>query len=398
MTSKEFDSLLLRELRKNVPNMNGFNTTQTFEYFESVMPPEEVVKFRRVLLTGCGDSYCAGLAAKPVFENIESFKGTGQKPGIPTEAHRNIEFSRYYNTYRGWDYNGPNAYRTLLCAISVSGGPVRPREALLRMKEKGGGAVAFTNNPNSLMAQAADWVVNYNMTPSEGPVPNVRSYQASVFSLMMFALYMSVCKGIMTREEAEKQRTACMAYINAFSGSKMAEIEEKAFQLSQDWEERGIENMDFVADGPDYSTSFFGSAKMVESFGGLTTHDDSEDWLHINFFIRKPEKVGTFIIANESSKAFSRELETIKVMLHIGRPLAIITDAEDLSVFPEGATIFQLPKSKVRWANPLMQHIPMDYVAAFTGLLRKASPYRREDGTHPDVKPHRFIDSKLVIV
>ena len=56
MTSKEFDSPLLRELRKNVPNMNGFNATQTFDYFASVMPPEEVVKYRRVILTGCGDS------------------------------------------------------------------------------------------------------------------------------------------------------------------------------------------------------------------------------------------------------------------------------------------------------------------------------------------------------
>ena len=45
--------------------------------------------------------------------------------------------------------------------------------------------------------------------------------------------------------------------------------------------------LEFIGDGADYATAFFGSAKMVESFGGLTTYDDSEDWNHINFFTVK---------------------------------------------------------------------------------------------------------------
>ncbi len=399
MTSKDYDSAMLREIRNSVAHLNSFNATQTFDYLASCMPPEEIAKYRRVILTGCGDSYCAGIAAKPVFENVESFKGTGMLPGTPTEALRNIEFTRYYNTYRGWDFNGPNAYRTLVCAVSFSGGPMRPREAMARINAVGGGSVAFTGNNNSNFAKEAKWVVNYNMAPGEPDVPQVRSYQASCFSLMMFGLYMSYCKGQMTRAQADEQRLAAMQYVNSFSGKVLADIEEKAFALAEKWEAIGVDLMDFVAEGADYATSFFGSAKMVESFGGLTTHDDAEDWLHINYFNRTPEKVGTFIIANETSPSFGRDLETIKVMVDVGRPLAIITDAEDISVFPEEATVFQLPKPKYRWANPLMQHIPMDYVAAFVGLMRGEYPYRRNQAPH-DRDPHasRFIQSKMVVL
>ena len=395
------DSGLLRELRNVVRHVNGFGATQTLDYMSYVYPQEELKKIRRVILTGCGDSYCAGVAAKPVFENTETFKGTGMAPGTPTEAPRNIEFTRYFNTYLGWDPLTVAGY--LVAAVSISGNPVRPREALARINEIGGHSLAITNNATGLFAQTAEHVLDLQMAPSEGGVPNVRSYQASVWSLMVFGLYMSACKGQISWEEAEKQRVAALKYVNEFKASVNDEIEAHAFEISKKWEEDGIEQMEFIGDGADYATAFFGSAKMVESFGGLTTYDDSEDWNHINYFKRKPEKIGTFIIANTSSPAFSRELETINVSAEMGRPTVVITDG-DASLFPSKADVFTLPKPEYKWVNPLMQHLPMDYVAAFTGLMRGEVPYRRyadkvsKQMQKTDEVAGRFTKSKLVVV
>ncbi|MGI5888113.1 MAG: hypothetical protein ACOX6J_01890 [Oscillospiraceae bacterium] len=399
MKHNEMDSGMLRELRNNVRHINSFGATQTFDYMHAAYPEDEIKKIRNVILTGCGDSYCAGIAAKPVFENTETFKGTGMAPGTPTEALRNIEFTRYYNTYLGWDPLTVGSY--LVCATSVSGNPVRPREALARINELGGHSAAFTNNPSGIFAQTAEHVIDYQMAPSEKNVPNVRSYQASVWSLMVFGLYMSACKGQISWEEADKQRMAALEYANSFKASVIAEIEEHAFDISRRWEEDGVDLMDFIGEGADYATAFFGSAKMVESFGGLTTNDDAEDWNHINYFNRTPSKVGTFIVANTSSPSFSRDLETINVAVDMGRPVVVITDT-DQKLFPDDAEVFSLPKPEYKWANPLMEHLPMDFVAAFTGLLREESPYRRyENATSRqslDVGAARFTKSELVIV
>ena len=200
-------------------------------------------------------------------------------------------------------------------------------------------------------------------------------------------------------ELALRQRTAALQFVNAFAGAVQQEVEEHAFEIASRWEkEGGIEVMDFVSDGPDYATSFFGSAKMVESFGGITTHDDSEDWCHINFFIRKPRNVATFVVANTTSPSFGRMLEAIRAMSAIGRPLVIVSDAA-ADVFPAGADVFTLPKPAVAWANPLMQHLPMDYIAAFIGGLRGCAPYRIGAPSHRDAaESSRFRSSKIEIV
>lgn len=389
MNVKDFDNPMLKEIRSTIANYNGFNKTQSFDYYKSVVPMEELKAYENVVLTGCGDSYCSAVAAKPVFEGASA-------EGIETEALRNIEFTRYYNTYKGWD-DASDKY--LVGAVSISGGPVRPREALARINNLGGASVAFTNNPASEFAKVAKYVIDLHIVPSEDDVPLVRPYEGSTFSLMMFGLYMNVAQGKMTLEEAEAQRAAAMEYVNSFDGEVLDTIEEQALALSEKWEALGVDQMDFVGDGADWATAFYGSAKMVESFGGLTTNDDSEDWCHINYFNRTPEKVGTFVVANENSGSFGRCLETIRVMNAIGRPTAVITDADDLSVFPEGVDVFKLPKAKVAWANPLMQHLPMDFAAAFIGELKNVPPFRLDSAVHDIDRPaYRFKKSEMVIV
>lgn len=395
MNYSDYTSCLLEQVRNSVKDINTIAENETFEFFEKCVPFDVIKKAGNVFITGCGDSYCAAIAAKPVFENADTSTKTGMVPGTPTTAFRNIEFSRYFNTYRGWDKFTMD--RNMLCAISISGSPSRPTEAALRMNEHGGVTVAFTANPEGKLAQNCKYVIPMTL-PEYGLAPNVTSYYSSMFSLMMYGFYMSVAKNQLTREQAEACRQGLLDYVNSYDKEVMDRLAKQAHDLAKAWEDDGVDNMDFIGDGPDYATAFFGSAKMVEAFGGLTTNDDSEDWCHINFFIKDTDHIGTFIIANEDSPAFSRELETIKVACSIRKHVAVISDA-DISLFPDNAVVFTIPKAKSVWMHPLMEHIPMDFVAGYIGCWHGLNPFRKDEEPQcRDINNGRFRESKIEIV
>ncbi len=395
MTHNEYKSVMLDQVRNSVQDLNTIAAAMTFEHLEACVSTQAVQEAKRVILTGCGDSYCAAIAAKPVYENADASTRTGMVPGTPTEALRNVEFTRYYNTYKGWE--PLTLAGNFVCAVSISGAPSRPTEAVMRMNAVGGRSVAFTANPNSDLARQATYVVPMSL-PAYGPAPNVTSYYSSLFSLMMFGFYMSAAKGQITAEQARACRMGLLQYGNAYSGAVMERLSSQAFDLAQKWEADGIELMDFVGDGADYATAFFGSAKMVESFGGLTTNDDSEDWCHINYFIKNVDKVGTFIVANTGSPSFGREIETIRVMCRLRSHVAIITDGDE-SLFPENAVVFRTPAAKAVWMQPLMQHIPMDFVAAYIGCMRGTQPFRKDSQIHQrDAGCARFRQSKIEVI
>lgn len=395
MNHNEYNSAMLEQIRNSVRDINSIAEKETFEFFENCVPRDEVKKAGNVFITGCGDSYCAAIATKPVFENADTSTKTGMVPGTPTSAMRNIDFSRYLNTYAGW--NPLTLDRNLLCVISISGSPARPNEAAMRINEHGGRSVAFTANAEGKLAKNCKFVVPMHL-PEYGLAPNVTSYYSSVFSLMMFGFYMSEVKGQISREQAQANRKSLLEYVNSYDGEVMERLSSQAFQLARKWEEDGVDNMDFIGDGPDYATAFFGSAKMVEAFGGLTTNDDSEGWCHINVFLKDTDHIGTFIIANEDSPAFSRELETIKVACSLRKHVAVITDA-DPSLFPENAFIFRMPKAKRIWMHPLMEHIPLDFVAAYIGCFHGLNPFRKnEEPQCRDNDAARFRGSKIEII
>ena len=395
MKHNEYNSPLLEQIRNSVKDINTIASNETFAYLKECVPEEVVKGAGNVFITGCGDSYCAAIAAKPVFENADTSTATGMVPGTPTQALRNIDFSRYYNTYAGWDQL--TLGRNLLCAISISGSPARPNEAAMRINEHGGVSVAFTANKEGKLAGNCKHIVPMTL-PDYDLAPNVTSYYSSLFSLMMFGFYMSVAKKQITPEQGEACRKGLLDYVNSYTDEVMNRISEQAFELSRKWEEDGVDNMDFIGDGADYATAFFGSAKMVEAFGGLTTNDDSEDWLHINAWIKDTDHIGTFIITNVDSPCFNRELETIKVACELRKHVCVISDG-DRSLFPENAFVINVPKASKVWMHPLMEHIPMDFVAGYIGCFRGLNPFRNNEQPQcRDGEAARFRQSKIEII
>ena len=87
-----------------------------------------------------------------------------------------------------------------------------------------------------------------------------------------------------------------------------------------------MEAYDFIGTGFDYAAAWFGHAKVFEALGKYAMHINSEEWLHMNFFMRNVDKIGTVIVANTTNPAMSRNRELIRFAHELTRPLMVITD------------------------------------------------------------------------
>ena len=385
----KYNSAMLTQLRNIVPLFNELFDKITFDSIESMVPAEVMKNAENIIITGCGDSYCAAIASKPAFR------------GLHVETPRNIEAARYINTFKNWDKE--KMAKTLVCAISVSGGPARPREVLLRFKEVGATVLAFTDHPESPLGQVAEYCVNMNV-PKFPFSPLTIPYMASQYAVMMFGLTLSYTNGSITKAQAEDERQSIIDYINMFTDEIINDIDAKTLAITEKWLSMNVDQYDYIGDDQEYSTAFFGSAKLVESSGELTTIDDPEDWNHINFFNAAPSTTATLVVANEQSPSFSRIAEAITTARLLGRPVLVVTDSD--KEFADGCDVFRLPKPKYRWVNAMLEHLPLDFVAAYVGLLHGRVPFRQDtvnQNEDPSVQtnPHiygRFKLSKLEIV
>ena len=108
--------------------------------------------------------------------------------------------------------------------------------------------------------------------------------------------------------------------------------------------------------------------KFIECAGVHCTHADSEDWCHINYFMRDPQHIGTIFILNSQAADFDRAVYTVGSSLAIGRPTLIVTDA-DASVFPEEAVVCAIPPASETWLAPIVDFAPGAMLGAYVAAI-----------------------------
>ena len=107
-------------------------------------------------------------------------------------------------------------------------------------------------------------------------------------------------------------------------GELLPDMCRQVYDIAEKW--KNMEAYDFVGTGFDYAAAWFGHAKVFEALGKYAMHINSEEWLHMNFFMRNVDKIGTIIVANTTNPAMSRNKELIKFAHNLTRPLMVITD------------------------------------------------------------------------
>ena len=312
-----------------------------------VLTTPQIFGIQRIILTGCGDSYAAALAARPVFDELT---------GIPCETVPAIELGRTFSRRQlGTAPNNP-----LVIAVSNSGNVVRVAEAMQAVRQHGAFTLAVTGNRDSLLGKQADAILDLCIPPFEA-APGTRSYMVSVMVLLLIAIRIGEVRGCYTMDEAMDMR---------LDMPKQGEELEKLLpslcghmqELAEGW--KGMEAFDFVGTGIDYAAAWYSHAKVFEAIGKYAMHINSEEWLHMNFFMRNVDRIGTVVFAARENPAMSRTREMIHFAKELGRPMLVVTDGteEDFGV----KTVYaKVPHTKYRMNLALTEYVPVNLLCAY---------------------------------
>lgn len=346
----EFDNAMRRHVY-SLPSLLRHQYDDLEPKTREILSTPEIFSMQRIVLTGCGDSYAAAMATRYAFEGLT---------GIPTEVVTAIDLARYYDEGQlGFSPQNPFVF-----AVSNSGKVARISEAMERMVKHGAFALAITGNENSPLAQSSSRTLKLNVPQFES-APGTRSYLVAILALLLMAIRIGEVRGRYTMDAATAIRKEIPMLAKSLECSLDA-MDSGALALAKQW--KNLDAFDFAGSGQDYAASWFGQAKVFEAIGWHAMHINTEEWLHMNFFMSKPEKIATVIVYSGGSAAKSRTAEMLGYAEGMGRPLLIVTDApEELPI--KSSTCITLPQTDCHWLQPLVQFIPICLVVGYIGEM-----------------------------
>lgn len=317
-----------------------------------VLSFQEIFNIQRIVLTGCGDSYAAGMATKHAFESLT---------GIPTEVVQAVELSRFYcEKHLGIDCRNP-----LVISVSNSGTGARVSEAVQRARKHGCYVLGVTGNMNSPLAQNSDKVLKLDIPKFES-APGTRSYMVSVMALLLLAIRFGEVRGKYTMDQAMDYRKDIKNQ-GELLRNLLPEMDEICQKVAEEWKD--FPCYDFVGAGVDYATAWFGQAKILEATGKFAMHINSEEWFHLNFFARDAKHFGTVVVANKENEALSRTKEMVKYANELHRPILLITDGSAEDFNGEEAIYVKVPQPKYSMNVALTYYAPICLLASYISVF-----------------------------
>lgn len=259
-----------------------------------------------IYLVGCGDSHYCGLAARFA---IERWTGSGVEP---LEA---LESSRY-----AIHTAPPDA---LVIAVSNSGEVARTIECLRFARQRGLRTLGITYNPDRRLAAAADEILQYDCR-DVGFAPGTMSYVASVLALLVAGLRVAGETGALIDEQVDNQLRTIEATAQIMDAT-VAACEKSAIavaeQLTHDTQ------LFFLGGGPNYGTTRFAMAKMIESSRHNSVEQELEEWAHEQYFCTRPGTV-TVVIA-PPGVALDRAREQLQAVRDVGGTAVAVCRDDD---------------------------------------------------------------------
>lgn len=315
-----------------------------------VLSTPEIFSIQRIVLTGCGDSHAAAMAVRHAFEALT---------GIPTEVVPAIELSRYYSASQlGFAPNNP-----LVIAVSNSGGIARVGEAIQRVTAHGGFALGVTGKPDSLLGRSVSRILPLSI-PSYESAPGTRSYLVALLALLLLAIRFGEVRGRYTMDQAMAYRADLLRQADALE-RMLPEMDAQMRELAETW--KSLEAFDFIGAGPDYAAAWYGQAKIYEACGKYAMCVNTEEWLHLNFFMRNVDKIGTILVCEGGSPARSRALELAgHAGRDMGRPLLVVTSGEHGFDSRDGKIVVT-PATEYAQSGVLTQFAPLSLLAGYLG-------------------------------
>lgn len=369
-------------LRRQILSLPELVETQLETCFgpglQELMSMAEIFDTRKIILTGCGDSYVAAIAMAPVIERYCDCFGV--------TVMRAVEFCRFLPK-EDIGIGEPNS--PLVIVISAGGGTARICEALQKANQVGAFSILLTNKQSSKAVAIAKRVYFLDTPAFPNDSPGLRSYFASLLGLVAFACRIGHVRGTLPPTAPGDFRSAIAEYVGRYAAA-FESVDRQMLALAQRWAD--FNRFDFVADHVELASAAISADKFAECNGCFCSVSDSEDWCHINYFLKDPGQIGTVFFADKHANGFGRIVESAASAKKIGRPVLVVTNA-GADAFAEGIEVCTLPDAPAGfgWLLPLMDFTPAALLAGYLAELQGEKYFRMAfaaDGTPDRSNPY----------
>jgi glucosamine 6-phosphate synthetase-like amidotransferase/phosphosugar isomerase protein len=298
---------------------------------------------------GCGDSYCAALAARAFMMDAT------QRMIEPVES---LEFSRYLVAYLP-----PDAF---VFGVSNSGTVSRTIEGVRLARERGAWTFAVTVSAANRLAQTADTLVKVDATPNikERPdgtrvvTPGTVTYTASLLGLCLAGIALGERVGSLDARRSQaivdelRRLPDAMVAADEASRATAAEI---AASFSPH------RKTVILGGGPNYATAYFGMAKWHEALTRPCHTSELEEWAHEEYFITD-EETDTFILLPPGGGR-SRGLEQVAAAKDMGSRVILIAARGDEEARRAADVFFAMPDDIPEPLTPFIYKTPFEHLS-----------------------------------
>jgi len=305
-----------------------------------------------VILSGCGDPYFAGIAARLAIE---------RDGGVRCQSIEALELTRYAVRYVPVLPRPP-----LLVAVSYSGSVGRTIEAAATAAAFGWRTVALTGRAEGRLAQVAQPVIMD--VPTLGFSPGTSTYVAMVVALLTLAGELARVAG----------RTDGATSVAAGLGAAPDLARETILASAEPAEQAAAliaasPSTTFLGSGPSRASAEFGAAKLFEGPQRYGVAQQLEEWAHEQYFISGPTTPVVVIAPAGASR--DRAGELIDEMAFIGAPSILVSDVVDDAVARRATVVLPVAAGLDEAFSPLLTCLPLALTAFFVAERLGARSY-----------------------
>ncbi len=318
------------------------------DFSEMGLSKEILSKVNRIVIQAAGTSLHSGMIGKHYLEQFTK---------IQTDTEMSSEF-RYRNPVVEGD--------TLIIAISQSGETADTLASIHEAKAKFLKVLSMVNNVNSTIARESDAFID-TCAGMEIGVASTKAFTAQVLHLLLFAMYFSTIKWMMSDElrkeliDEIKQLPTKIEYIL----NKAPEIEK--------WAQDFINTKDFVFLGRTYNhpIALEGALKLKEISYIHASGYAGGEFKHGPIALITSE-VPVVCIANKS-EIYPKMISNIQeIKARSGKIISIVTEG-DVEAKSLSDYCFEVPACH-EFLSPILNVIPLQLLSYYVAIARGCTP------------------------
>ncbi len=302
-----------------------------------------------VVITGCGDSWFVGMAAKHVFETLL---------GVPCLAAQAFDYALYDHVSAG-----PG---TLAIGLSSGGNTPAVMKALEQARARGAFTLGVSNTPGSPIMTSFDAGLQVHAERRGWPT---QASTAAIALLCQLALMLSARNPASVTAQAQlaqAQLAQELAAIPAIAADAMAELDNPVSVIAAALSDAG--SVLFTGAGPYFATASFGAAKVRELSPIHAFALPLEEMHHY----RLPKQHDHVVIIAPDAASRERALDTALVGHAVGAKMVAMLGSADADIAGQVQHVIHVPQATGLLAS-ITASLPLHLLAYHLAVMRAAA-------------------------